>query len=257
VTIPLFKSHYSIGKSILTLAPPDADRSPDGPASIFDIAIENNLSKVVLVEDSFMGFLEAQQMSENLGLEFIFGLRFDLCQDVADTTDSSLAKCSHKVIIFPKNAAGCKTLNHIYTQCKTKYSGWLDLSILSSLWKDRHLVLAIPFYDSFIFKNLTTFNACIPNFPFTSPTFFLEDNGLPFDPLVAEGVHQYSAAHDHPTQSVHSIYYKNRSDFSAYLAYKLICGRNSFAGRSLSLEKPNFDHMGSKEFCWESYLEKI
>lgn len=256
MTIPLFKSHYSIGKSILTLGAPNASRNPAGATSIFDIATENNLSELVLVEDSFMGFLEAQKISEQLGINFIFGLRFDVCQDVTDISDESLRKCSHKVIIFLKNAAGYKTLNHIYTQCKTIHNGWLDLSVLSDLWRERHLSLAIPFYDSFIFKNLTSFNACVPNFPFTSPTFFTEDNSLPFDGLIREGVNEYACSQNSLIQPVQSIYYNRCSDFDSYLAYKLICGRNSFAGRSLSLEKPNFDHLGSNEFCWESYLNK-
>ena len=57
MTIPIFKSHYSIGKSILTLSPAtisarngsassdnDVKESlVDGPCSIFDIVNENNL----------------------------------------------------------------------------------------------------------------------------------------------------------------------------------------------------------------------
>ena len=48
VMLPLFKSHYSIGKSILTLDS-YSNKSPKGSDSIFDIAEEYNLSKVILV----------------------------------------------------------------------------------------------------------------------------------------------------------------------------------------------------------------
>ena len=95
------------------------------------------------------------------------------------------------------------------------------------------------------------------NFNFTKPTFFIEDNGLPFDSITRDAVINYCSAHGFNTEKVQSIYYKNKKDFSAYLTYKLICGRNSFAGRELSLEKPNFDHLGSDQFCWESYMEKV
>ena len=42
--IPLFKSHFSIGKSILTLESPDKDKE-GGSDSIFSIAKENSLKE--------------------------------------------------------------------------------------------------------------------------------------------------------------------------------------------------------------------
>ena len=256
MTIPLFKSHYSIGKSVLTLLPPTSDPAPDKPVSVFDIARENNLSKVVVVEDSYMGFLEGRQSALQAGIQFIFGLRFDVCHDVSQLDDASLKDCSHKIIVFPKNSSGCITLNNIYTTAHTKHSGWLDLRLLSDLWDEANLLLAVPFYDSFIYKNLTSFNACVPNFTFANPTFFVEENGLPVDSMVKSAVERYCSANKFKIQSAQSIYYKDKSDFDAYLTYKLICGRNAFSNRQFSLEKPNLDHMGSNEFCWESYLEK-
>ena len=256
MTLPLFKSHYSIGKSILTLDAPRENRDPKSPDSIFDIAQENKLDKIILIDDSFMGFLQARKVAADLGIDLVFGLRFNVCADVNNLEDKSLLKCSHKVIVFPRNSLGCAELNKIYTTAQTKYSGWLDLNVLKEYWVESLLLLGVPFYDSFVFKNLTTFNTCVPNFSFTSPTFFLEENGLPFDNLVKEGVLRFCKAHNYKTEKAHSVYYKNKKDFDAYLAYKLICGRTSFGGRQLSLEKPNFDHMGSNEFSWESYLEK-
>jgi len=255
VTIPLFKSHYSIGRSILTLNPPSSNSSPEGPVSIFDIAEDHGLSKVVVVEDSFMGFLEGRKNASEAGIHFIFGLRFDVCQNV-DAGPDSINECSHKIIVFPKNSNGCIDLNAIYTAAHTKHSGRLDLRLLSELWNEDNLRLAIPFYDSFIFKNLTSFNACVPNFSFTNPTFFIEDNGLPVDGMVRGAVELYCSSNDFKLEQTQSIYYKNKADFDAYLAYKLICGRNTFSNRSSSLEKPNLDHMGSNQFCWESYLDK-
>lgn len=254
--IPLFKSHFSIGKSILTLDNPSDNRDPDYPDSIFEIALDYGLKEVVLVEDSFMGFLEARKVSSLLGIKFRFGLRFNVRQSVLSESDVSSSKCTHKIIIFPKDSEGCKSLNKIYTKCHTKYEGWLDLPTVRDLWDEDHLTLGIPFYDSFIFKNLTSFDACVPDFSFTTPFFFIERNGLPFDALTEVGVKKYCKTYDCPWEMAQSIFYKNKANFPAYLTYKLICSRSLQGGRPSSLEMPNFDHLGSDEFSWESYVEK-
>ena len=254
--LPLFKSHFSIGKSILTLGAPKDEGAEESSDSVFDIAAQNNLNQVVLVEDSFMGFLQAHKVCSELSKQLIFGIRLDFCEDASKIEDPKDVTCSHKIIIFPKNSQGCKELNAIYTLAKTKYNGWLDLKILKNHWNEDNLSLAVPFYDSFLFKNLTTFQSCFVHFTFTKPTFFIEDNGLPFDSIIKNSVVKYCETNNLKTQQAQSIYYKDKKDFSAYLTYKLICGRSSFAGRELSLEKPNFDHLGSDQFCWESYAEK-
>lgn len=256
VTTPIFKSHFSVGKSILTLNEPKGSGDVGSSDSVFDIASENNLDKVVLVEDSFMGFLQARKICDSLGKQLIFGIRLDCVEDAKNIEDAKDIKCNHKIILFAKNSNGCKHLNIIYTLAKTTYKGWIDLDILSKHWSENDLCLAIPFYDSFLFNNLTSFRSCFVNFDFTKPIFFIEDNGLPFDFLTKNAVEKYCSINGFETELVQSIYYKNKNDFSAYLAYKLICGRNSFAGKELSLEKPNFDHLGSDQFCWESYLDK-
>ena len=45
--MPLFKSHFSIGRSILTLE--DEEKEENQPDSIIDIAKDNNLKEVNLV----------------------------------------------------------------------------------------------------------------------------------------------------------------------------------------------------------------
>lgn len=256
MTTPIFKSHFSIGKSILTLNSPKGNDSPDSSDSVFDIAADNDLEKIVLVEDSLMGFLQARKVCAELSKQLVFGVRLDCVESVKDIEEPKDVKCNHKIIIFPKNSDGCKDLNIIYTLAKTVHKGWIDLDLLSQHWKEKNLCLAIPFYDSFLFNNLTSFQSCFVNFNFTKPIFFLEDNGLPFDQMTRDAVENYCLINGFDTEVVQSIFYKDKKDFSAYLTYKLICGRNSFAGRELSLEKPNFDHLGSDQFCWESYCEK-
>jgi hypothetical protein len=75
--LALFKSCYSIGKSILTLDDPKKT-SPEGSDSIFKIALENDLKEIILVEDSLIGFFEAFKRSKELKLKLIFGLRLSM-----------------------------------------------------------------------------------------------------------------------------------------------------------------------------------
>jgi hypothetical protein len=96
------------------------------------------------------------------------------------------------------------------------------------------------------------FNNCVPDFSFAKPTFFIEDNGLPFDPLIKSRVLAYVSKNKLTTESAKSIYYKNKKDVSALQTYKCICGR-TFGNKTLS--KPNLDHFGSDEFCFETWKE--
>jgi len=79
--IALFKSNCSIGRSILTLNSPDND-SEGSSDSIFSIAQEFALSKIVLVEDTLIGFLEAFKKSKQYEIDLIFGLRLEICNAV-------------------------------------------------------------------------------------------------------------------------------------------------------------------------------
>ena len=121
------------------------------------------------------------------------------------------------------------------------------------MWSEEDLTLAIPFYDSFIFKNTLHFCSCIPDFSFCKPTFFLEDNHLPFDLIIREKVFEYCKKNNYPTEETKSIFYETKEDFEAFQTYKCICSRR-FKQRTLSV--PNFDHLASPEFSFESYLEK-
>ena len=99
------------------------------------------------------------------------------------------------------------------------------------------------------------FNSFVVDINYFEPKFFIESNGLPFDLLLSDAVKNYANKNSHEVINTKSIFYKNRSDFDAFLTYKLICSRSGFASRKSSLEKPNLDHMGSREFCFESFLE--
>lgn len=233
--IPLFKSHCSIGKSILKIS------------EIFDLALKNNFKKVYLIEDSLISFLDSHKHAKENDLQLIFGLRLKVSHD------SQNPSSVHKIIVFAKDDLGCRLINKIYSKAFSDPSGVISNKDLKSLWENKHLVLAVPFYDSFIFMNSLHFNNCIPDFSFTSPYFFLENNLLPFDSNIQDKVKKYCKDNNCKTVLTKSIFYEKRIDFNAYQTYKCICNRRFDKQRTLNV--PNFDHLGSFEFCLESFLE--
>lgn len=266
--LPLFKSHYSIGKSILTLGPraissrisfTDTTTPVGDPASsIFSIAdghreLLNN--KVILVEDSLVGFLEAKKHADNLDIQLVFGLRIDICDDMSIVPDKKNPLCIHKIVIFAKNDNGCLLLNKIYSLAFTKGGGKIDFKSLKELYNDKDLKIAIPFYDSYLFYNSFSYKEpCMLDDSFFDPVYFIEDNQLPFDVALQDLISNYCRENGFETQKVKSIYYNDRSDFEAYQTYKCICNR-SYSNKARSLDMPNLDHCASPEFCFESYKE--
>ena len=251
--LPLFKSHYSIGKSILTLDHPDKVVE-GGPSSVFSIAQKNNLNQVVLVEDSLVGFLQAKSVADSLGLQLIFGLRIDVCDDMTIETKKNCPSCIHKIIIFAKNSNGCKLINKIYSNAFTQGGGKIDFNSLKNFYDSEHLKIAIPFYDSFIFHNSFSYKEpCMLDDSFFEPVYLLEDNHLPFDIVLRGILENYCLENGFETEEVKSIYYESREDFEAYQTYKCICNRG-FSNRPKTLDMPNLDHCASPEFCFESYL---
>ena len=246
--VPLFKTHYSIGKSILTVADPPSIKE-GGADSVIQIAIENNLDKLVLVEDNFHGFLESKKRCDEHDIQLVFGLRLSVCNSHQDNKSKN-----HKVILFAKNDHGCKKLYKIHSQAFCDYEQRLTFKDLKEHWTN-NLLLAIPFYDSFLHRNNFSFAEFVPDFSFVKPLFFLENNQLPFDHLLRGVVEDYCSRHNYDTEETKTIYYKNRKDFGAYQTFKIICNR-SFSGRKSDLTRPNLDHFGSQEFCMESFLEQ-
>jgi DNA polymerase III alpha subunit len=247
--LPLFKSHFSIGKSILTLDDPKKV-TEGGSDSVFKIAKDNGLKQVILVEDSLIGFFEAYKRSKEMGIQLIFGLRLSMRNSALPEDEGS----QHKVIIFAKDDIGCKLLNKIYSKAFCTNSGFLSYSDLKELWNETSLKLAIPFYDSFIYINNLSFGNAVPDLSFTKATLFYEDNALALDYILQEKVKEFSTNNDLSMVKVRSIYYNKKSDVKAFMAYKIICNR-SF-GKDRSLEKPELPHFCSDKFSFEAWKEE-
>jgi DNA polymerase-3 subunit alpha len=246
--IPIFKSHYSLGRSILTLE--DKDEKDDYPDSIIQICKENKMKELYLVEDNMSSFLEAYSNCRKNNIKLNYGLRISVTELMSDKSEESKTKSS-KIILFFKNKKGYQLLTKLYSIAAKEgfyYEPRLDYETISKNWTD-DLILCIPFYDSFIFNNTLKNSLCIPQFNFTKPIFFIEDNDLPFDSLVKQKALSFAEKNDLEIYKTQSIFYKEKKDFKAYLTFRCINNRSV-------LNKPNLDHMSSNEFCFESVHKK-
>ena len=254
--LPVFKSHYSIGRSILTLE--EAGTSVDGgPDSIIDICLEGNLKKFYLVDDGMAGFLQGYKNATEGGLSMFFGLRMVLSENIK-TKNADQIKNECKCVIFCKNKAGYEKLIKIYSKASTDgfyHVPRVDFDLLHEYWNEKDLEFCVPFYDSFIYTNRLTLGNFVPNFSVIKPVFFLEDNDVPLDSILEKAIREVAGS-KYEIVRTKSIYYKNRSDFPHFLTFKCIGGFGSKGGRK-TLESPNFDHMCSNEFCFESWKEAV
>jgi DNA polymerase-3 subunit alpha len=243
--IPIFKSHYSIGRSILTLKEKGVS-TKGGPQSIIDLCTKNGIEDMYLVDDSMSGFLEGYINASSAGLNFRFGLRISICDDLEEKNEAALAKTS-KVVVFANSQDGYKALIKIYTKAAQKgfyYEPRTDYKTLAEFWDEKSLTLMVPFYDSFLHKNTLCGSVCVPSFKFTKPIFSIEENDVPFNFLIEKHIKKF-AGKKHEIIKTKSIYYNKKKDFKAYLTFRCINNRTS-------LDKPNLDHMTSNEFCLEA-----
>jgi DNA polymerase-3 subunit alpha len=244
--LPCFKSHYSLGKSILTLDKPK-DNLDIYPLSIFSIAKFHKLDTICLVEDSISGLLEASKNAKDNNIKLLFGLRLSVTDDVTVKNDDSHLKQS-KYIIFCKNPDGYKDLIKISSFASTDgfyYEPRIDFTNLKRLWT-KNLLLCVPFYDSFLHLNTLEGRNHVPNFSFTKPVFFLEDNSLPFDYLIKNKVLNFCEKNGFETLNTQSIYYYSPDDYKAYVCFRAINSRGF--SKKATCESPNINHLCSDTF---------
>jgi hypothetical protein len=229
--IPLFKTHASIGKSIL--------KNQD----ILSFQEERSMDKVFIVEDSFYGFRELNSKLLERNAQLVFGIRLPVVQNITD-------ECSSKLIFFAKNNEGTKQIKNIYT--KTYCSDQQVLCVKDLNAEElSDVLIAVPFYDSFLYKNIFHFGMCEIDLRKFDHFFFEENNYHPFDSLISKQL-KVIAAPEKIVQAK-SIYYRNREDVDAFQFYKSVCNRSG--GKSPNYGNPQLEHFCSSEFCWESYLE--
>lgn len=243
-SIPLFRSHHSIGRSTLTLEK-KGDSVESGPSSIVDIAVKHKLDKVFLIETSYSGIIEAYQNLSKEGIKLFFGLRLVAVEDSSVKDEESL-KSEHKICIVALNKTGENILKKIYTSAATDgfyYVPRISLKFLREIWT-KDLQLWIPFYDSYVYENAINARNIVPNFGKIKLHYLYEDNYLPVDTLIQEALKDKD-----PLIKTKTILYENKNDFKAYLAFRCIQNRST-------VSKPQLDGMSSNEFCIESWREQ-
>ena len=243
--IGLWKSHFSIGKSILTVEKA-GEGKPHLSDSIFDILKEKDQKEFFLIEDSFSGFLQAYKNSKEEKIKLIYGLRLNCTSNCLTKDEAELSK-RHKIIIIAKNTEGINRLINIYSSSAKDgfyYEPCCDTSLLKKYWSEEDLQMAVPFYDSFIHNNFLKGKICVPDFNFCQPVFFCEDNNLPFDSLINNRVNEF-CSNKFEKIDAKTIYYKAKKDFLAYLTFRCINNRSC-------VEKPQLEHMSSDQFCSEA-----
>lgn len=236
--------------SILTLEEPSKPEDFDDTASesIIDLCLKNNLSELFLVDDNMSGLITAEKNAVKKNLKFRFGIKLICCENLEDKSNDSL-NTQHKIIIFAKNPLGYEKITELYSKAATDglyYKPRIDCKFLKEKW-DNSIALVIPFYSSFLHKNLLYGFNCIPDFDRINPIFLQEDNQLPFDYLLNDSLDKFLGKNPRKIPSK-SIYYHKRSDFKKYITNRCIHERTY-------LNMPNIDHLGSSEFCLESWLE--
>lgn len=229
--IPLFKSTYSIGRSLLRVE------------DLVDIAQTGDVKKMVLVEDSFYGFRVINQAFLEIEVPMIYGVRLPVVQ-------SNLSETPSKLIFFPKNNKGVMEARNLYTKCFTSEGERLNLSKIRAAELD-DISIGVPFYDSYIFNNLFHFGLCDLSLDDFDHFYLEEQNDHPFDFQISSALKRFGV----PTQRAKSIYYKNKDDFEAFQMYKAVCNRRQ--GRVPSFSNPRLNDFCSNEFCYESYLENV
>jgi len=254
-TIPIFISNYSLN-SILSLdAPPNKDKPEDvedylmGPRSIIQICKDNKIEPFFLVENNLGGFVRAYKQSKEHDLKLRFGLRLVMTNDMNEKSTESLHS-EHKVIIFARTSKGYKKLLKIYSEAAVNgfyYRPRLDAKTLEKFWSKKDLLLAHPFYYSFLHRNLLYFSNCRPNYNFADNVFFIEKNDLPFNYLIEEAVTKFCNGKELKVP-VQSIYYDQKTDFKTLATYRCIQERRD-------LSSPNMEHFASDNFALEKWLE--
>lgn len=247
--IPVFTSHYSVGRSILTLDDPTKIKNWEasskdtwhGPSSIIKICNDNQIKNLYLVDTRMSGYLEAYENCKKYDLNLRFGLELKICDDPQDKEDKNI----HKFIIFILNYQGYKDLLRINNRAFCEQGGKTTLKDIREFWTE-NLSLVIPFYGSYIHKNLTTFSSISFDISDLNPFYFWENHSLPFDQLIQKKIQK---DRDNVIKS-HRIYYNKKEDFINYLTYRCIHKR-------AKVESPNINDFGSKEFCFESYQELL
>jgi len=254
--IPIFSSYYSIGRSILTLNKPSKEEIPN-TVSIFDIAKLHNLSEVIIADDTMGGFYQAYKISKDLNIKLIWGIFINVINSLKDFDKLS----SSQVILWLKNSDGYEDINKILHFSNTdgykkdlNAKGeeltygypYIDWTVLNEMFTS-NLLCSVPFYSGMIAHNTFNFDHFVnPIFDKIQPTFLLNSQGLPFDPILRNNTVNYCKSNNYETVEAKHVYYYEPKHSKSLLTMRAILNRGSY-------ERPEVSHFSSNQF---SFLER-
>lgn len=225
---PFFKTQYSVGKSLLQ------------PKRVVELAKEQKLPILSVIEDSFYGFRALNQFCTEEEVRLAFGIRLPVVYD-------DIKEKPSKLVFFGKNNDGIKILKDLYTKTYTSKENLLVFSKIKNKLDDVFVI--VPFYDSFVYNNVFHFGMSVMDLDGVHHEFTYEDNFHPFDFQIRRALDKMGAE----PKPAKSIYYEKRSDFKAFQMFRAITSRSQ--GKSPTFGNPNLEHFCSSEFCWESWKE--
>jgi DNA-directed DNA polymerase III PolC len=247
MSLAIFSSTYSLGRSLFTLEPPE-ELDTSSPISIFTVAKHHKFDKILLVDDNMTGFFSAYQQSRSCNIQLCFGLNFKIINDIKIFDQSESI-----VTVWMRNGKGYEDLlklNHFANTTGYRYpNAYIDWKTLNELTTP-NLVVTIPFYSSFLARNLLNLGQnCLPKIEDFNPIFLVNDHSLPFDKQLGDVVRHFVKQNHYDVKEAHSLYYYNDNHSESLQTLRCIGERSTF-------EKPELPHFGSDQFSVESYLRK-
>jgi len=230
--LPLFKTQFSVGKSILTID------------HILELAKEADLDQLCVVEDNFYGFRELNQKCLEQEIKLVFGIRLPVISDSFDENERF-----SKLVFFAKNNQGLRDIKNLYTNTYTSESSVLAFSETKD--KLQNIRVGVPFYDSFVYNNVFHFGMSNIDLDGVDHFYMVEDNNHPFDFQINRTLDKLKINNK---TLVKTICYENREDFKAFQMLRAVCSRSQ--GKSPTFGNPNLNHFCSQEFCWQSWKEQ-
>jgi DNA polymerase III alpha subunit len=254
--LPIFRSHYSLSESLLTLEEPGKAKAGN-PLSVFDLATQGGLEEVVVVDTRIDGFIQAYKASLKAKVKLCYGLKLTICADMGDRTPES-RRTESRVVVLVKDSAGYSDLIKIWNRSwghdgsfthRGETYGRMDWKGLKGLWTE-HLGLALPYFSSFIAKNTLTMSQITPDLPIQPWLFREVDSGLPFAPLIDSALERYTEGNQSMVVPSKTILYPNSSWFKAYQVFRAIHEHGSW-------DSPEVDHLASDRFSFENWKALI
>lgn len=243
--IPIFSTAIgSISKSILT-TDYNGEIQENKPVGVFDIAKQHNLDTVFVCDKTMSGFIKLFENSQKSNIKLCFGVKLTFAHNEDQSNISDYQ-------VFAKNTDGYYDLIKLTSEWALKNQHQkkkenVYFEDVEGILSSKNLQVIVPFYDSFLFNNNFIGTKIIPNFTNVKPIFSIENHDVVFDHLITPLVENYCHEYKYKMINTHSVYYYKKSDFKAYLNYRVLDNRGSWF-------KPEIKHFSSDKFSFEDIL---